>query len=123
VRQAVIDYVGGRGLNVSAMNIDVTTVNFNGDHGEANVSFTTKNAPGVPGMSMIYLLEQRGAKWVVTGRKQAGGTPHGAGAMPGGAVNPHGGMMPGGMANPHGAGGGGAMPAPQDLPPIDKTKK
>jgi hypothetical protein len=27
VRQAVIDYVGGRGLNVAAMNIEVTAVN------------------------------------------------------------------------------------------------
>ena len=77
VRQAVIDYVGGRGLNVSAMNIEVTAVNFTGDHGEANVSFTAKSAPGAPGMSKIYLLEQQGAKWVVTGSKQAGGMPHG----------------------------------------------
>ncbi len=122
VRQAVIDYVSGRGLNVSAMNIDVTAVNFSGDRGEANVSFTPKSGPQVPGMSMIYLIEQRGDKWVVTGRKQTGGMPHGGGAMPGGA-NPHGAMAPGGMANPHGAGAGGGMPAPQDLPPVDKTKK
>ncbi len=128
VRQAVIDYVGGHGLNVTAMNIEVTAVNFTGDHGEANVSFTPKGTPGAPGMSMIYLLEQQGAKWVVTGRKQAAGMPHGGGAMPGGAMpggamNPHGAMPPGTMTNPHGAGAGGAMPSPQDLPPIDKTKK
>jgi hypothetical protein len=122
VRQAVIDYLGGHGMNVAAMNIDVTTVSFSGDHGEANVSFSVKNSPGAPGMSRIYLLEQQGAKWVVTGSKQPAGMPHGAGAMPGGAVNPHG-AMPGGMANPHGAGAGGAMPSPQDLPPIDKSKK
>jgi len=128
VRQAVIDYLGGHGMNVAAMNIEVTAVSFSGDHGEANVSFTVKSAPGAPGMSRIYLLEQQGAKLVVTGSKQAGGMPHGAGAMPGGAmpggaVNPYGAMPPAGMANPHGAGAGGAMPAPQDLPPIDKTKK
>jgi hypothetical protein len=79
-------------------------------------------------MSMIYLLDQQGAKLVVTGRKQAAGMPHGGGAMPGGAMpggamNPHGAMPPGTMTNPHGAGAGGAMPSPQDLPPIDKTKK
>jgi len=119
VRQAVIDYVAGRGLSVAAMNIDVTAVNFTGSHAEANVSFTPKNAPGA-GMAMIYVLDQQGAKWVVTGRKQAGGAPHGGGAMPG-AANPHGAMPPGGMANPHGA--GGAMPSPQDLPPVDKSKK
>ena len=112
MRQAVIDYLGGHGMNVAAMNIEVTAVSFSGGHGEANVSFTVKSAPGAPGMSRIYLLEQQGARLVVTGSKQAGGMPHGAGAMP-----------PAGMANPHGAGAGGAMPAPQDLPPIDKTKK
>ncbi len=128
MRQAVIDYLGGHGMNVAAMNIEVTAVNFTDDHGEANVSFTVKSAPGAPGMSRIYLLEQQGAKLVVTGSKQAGGMPHGGGAMPGGAMpggamSPHGAMPPGGMANPHGAGAGGAMPSPQDLPPIDKTKK
>jgi len=53
--------------------------------------------------------------------------PHGGGAMPGGA-------MPGGAMNPHGAMPPGTMTnltersgwrhaSPQDLPPIDKTKK
>jgi hypothetical protein len=132
VRQAVIDYLGGHGMNVAAMNVNVTDVKLDGDHGEANVSFTVKSAPGAPVMAIAYMLELRGAKWVVTGRKQAGGMPHGGampggampgGAMPGGAVSPHGAMAPEGMANPHGAGAGGAMPSPQDLPPIDKTKK
>jgi len=86
------------------------------------VAFTPKSAPGAAGMSMVYLLEQQGSKWVVTGRKQAGGAPHG-GEMPGGTANPHGAMPPAGMPNPHGAEPGGAMPAPQDLPPVDKTKK
>jgi hypothetical protein len=121
VRQAVVDYVGARGLSVAAMNIEVTAVNFSGDHAEANVSFTPKNSPGVAGMAMTYLLQQQGAQWMVTGRKQAGGAPHGGGAVPG-AANPHGGA-PDGMANPHGAGPGGAMPAPQDLPPTHKTTK
>jgi len=123
VRQAVIDYVGGHGLNIAAMNVDVTAVTFDGDHAAANVSFTPKSAPGTPGMSIPYLLELRGSKWVVTGRKQTGGMPHSGAAMPGGTENPHGGAAPGGMANPHGGGPGGAMPAPQDLPPVGKTSK
>lgn len=128
VRQAVIDYLGGHGMNVAAMNIEVTDVNFTGDHGEATVSFTAKSAPAAPGMAIPYLLELRGDKWMVTGRKQTGGMPHSGavpGAMPGGAMNPHGAMAPGGMANPHGAGAGagGAMPSLQDLPPVNKTKK
>lgn len=123
MRQAVVDYLGGHGMNVAAMNIDVTAVKLDGDHGEADVSISTKNGPSAPGMQFIYLIEQHGDKWVVTGRKQAGGAPHGGGAMPGGAMSPHGAMMPGGAANPHGAGAGGGMPAPQDLPPVDKSKK
>jgi len=116
VRQGVIDYVAGRGLNVSGMNVEVTAVQFNGSHASATVSFTPKGGPG-GGMSMQYELEQKNGKWAVTGRKDASGSPHGAGAMPGGAP----------AANPHGGGagaapGGAAMPSPEDLPPIEKKK-
>ena len=119
VRQGVLDYVAGRGLNVSGMTVELTSVQFNGNHADATVSFTPKSGPAGAGMSMTYQLEQRDGKWVVVGRKEAGGSPHGgSGAMPGGA-NPHGaGAMPP-AENPHGA----AMPSPQDLPPTDKTKK
>ena len=82
VRQAVIDYLSGHGMNVAAMNIEVTDLNLAGDHGEANVSFTTRAAPGAPAMAIPYLLELRGGKWVVTGRKQAGGMPPGGHAGP-----------------------------------------
>ena len=122
MRQAVIDYIGGHGMNVANMNVDVTAVKFSGDHGEADVAFAVKSAPGSPAMSISYLLEQRGSKWVVTGRKQASGMPHG-GTMPGGAVNPHGEMPPAAGPNPHAGGTGGAVPSPQDLPPIAKTKQ
>ena len=129
IRQSVMDYVAGRGISVAAMNIDITSVQFNGNHADATVTFSPKNGPAGSGMSMNYQLEQQGGKWVVMGRKDVGG-PHGGGAMPPGA-NPHGagGMPPGGAmppagamppgANPHGAG----MPSPSDLPPTDKTKK
>ena len=129
VRQSVIDFVAGRGLNVSGMNVELTAVQFNGNHADATVSFTPKGGPSGSGMSMNYQLEQQGGKWSVVGRKDVGG-PHGGGAMPQGGANPHGGgMMPPGdnphggamppAENPHGA----AMPSPQDLPPTDKTKK
>jgi hypothetical protein len=108
----VIDYLGGHGMNVAAMNVEVAAVNLDGDRGEASVSFTAKGGPVVPGMSFVYLIERRGARWVVTGRKQAGG-----------AANPHGAMPPAGMTNPHGMGAGGTMPAPRDLPPVDKSRK
>ena len=115
VRQGVIDYVAGRGLNVSGMNVDVTTVEFKGKQASATVSFTPKGGPAGGGMSMQYELEQQSGKWVVTGRKDAGSSPHGAGAMPGGGANPHGGGM---GAAPSGS----AMPSPEDLPPVEKKK-
>jgi hypothetical protein len=119
VRQGVIDYVAGRGINVSGMDVELTSVQFNGSRADATVSFSPKGGPAGSGMSMAYQLEQRSGKWVVVGRKDVGGA-HGGGGMPPGAANPHGGgAMPPGMPSPH----GGAMPSPQDLPPTDKTKK
>jgi len=118
VRQGVIDFVAARGLNVQGMNVEVTAVQFNGNHADATVEFSPKGAGAGGGMSMQYQLEQQGSKWVVTGRRDMG-APHGGGAMPqqGGASgeNPHGGAM---GAPP--ASGGSAMPAPQDLPPVKK---
>lgn len=117
-----MDYLSGKtsslALNMSAMDVTVTNVTFNGNQAEASVSITPKNAPG-GGMNVNYHLEQEGAKWVVKGRKDAGGTPHGGGAVPSGAMpgaeNPHGGAMPPGAT-------GGKMPSPDDLPPTGKKK-
>jgi hypothetical protein len=118
VRQAVIERLGAHGLNVSGMNVDVTSVQFNGSQADAVVSITPKGGPSGNGMSMGYHLEQQNGKWTVTGTKDTGGTPHGAGAaapgvMPGGE-NPHGGAMA--------PAGGSNMPAPEDLPPAGKKK-
>ena len=116
VRQAVLDHLSGVGLNLSGMNVDLTSVQFNGDHAEAAVSITAKGGPSGSGMNTVYSLEQKGGKWQVTGRKDAGGAPHGGGMTPPGA-NPHGaGAMPSAPA------GGGRMPSPEDLPPAS-TKK
>ena len=119
VRQGVIDFVAGRGLNIQGMNVELTKVTFNGNHADATVAFTPKGGPAGSGMSMQYQLEQQGAKWVVTGRRDMG-APHGGNAAPPGGAgqapmdNPH-----GGMAGPP-AGGGTAMPSPNDLPPVKK---
>jgi hypothetical protein len=122
VRQGVLDYLASKGLNMAGMNVEVTAVQFNGERAEASVSITAKGgAPGT-GMAPVYVLEQKGGKWAVTGRKETGEAQHGAGAMPGGGVpgaeNPHGGAMPPGA----GAGAGGKMPSPEDLPPAGKKK-
>lgn len=115
---------------MTAMSVEVTAVQFNGNQADATVSFAPKGASPTQGMSMQYHLEQQNNKWVVVGRKDAGGSPHAAaeaGAVQGGA-NPHGGGMPPGVANPHGGGGMGApggsgmMPSPKDLPPATKKQ-
>ena len=126
-----MDYLSGKtsslALNMAAMDVQVTGVTFNGNQADAAVSITPKGTPG-GGMSVNYHLEQDGTKWVVKGRKDAGGSPHGGGAAPAGAMtggeNPHGGAMPG-AASPHGAitpDGAGKMPSPDDLPPSGKKK-
>ena len=114
----LIDYLAGKGLNMSGMNVEVTSVQFNGSQAEASVSITAKGVQG-GGMNPIYVLEQKSGKWTVTGRKDTPGeAPHGAGAMPPGAANPHGGAMP---PAPD-AGAGAKMPSPNDLPPAGKKK-
>lgn len=90
VRQAVIDYLSKRSnLNVSAMNVDVTSVTFRSNEADAVVAITVRGAtPGQP-MSMRYTLERQGDHWTVKGKTEAGGGPHGAGA-----ANPHGEVQP-----------------------------
>ena len=119
MRQGVLDYLSGKGLNMSGMNVDVTSVQFNGDRAEASVSITAKGVQG-GGMNPVYVLEQKGGKWSVTGRKDVPGeAPHGAGAMAPGVANPHG---AGAMPPAPDAGTGGKMPSPEDLPPAGKKK-
>jgi hypothetical protein len=118
VRQGVLDYLATKGMTPAAMDINVTSVKFNGDKADATVSFAAKGS-GAGQMAIQYHLELKDNKWAVVGRQDAG--QHGAGAVPqGGAMpgtdNPHGG---GAMAAP---GAGGKMPAPEDLPPAGKKK-
>lgn len=125
MRQAVIDRLNAHGLNVSGMNVEITSVQFNGNQADATVAITPKGGPSNAGMTMPYHLEQQSGKWVVTGTRDQGANPHGAGAVaPGvmpGAENPHGGAMPPTSAMPP-DGGGGKMPSPEDLPPAGKKK-
>lgn len=102
------------------MSVDVTAVTFKGNEADATVSFAPKGSTGAgQGMTIRYVLERKGNRWVVKGRS-GGANAHGAGGgMPGGMP----GAMPGG-ANPHGGtmpempGGAGAQsPSPGDLPP------
>ena len=119
VRQGVLDYLSGRkDLNIASMDVDVTSVQFNGNKADATVTFAPKGVSGAQGMTMRYQLEQQDGHWAVVGRQDSG---H-AGAVTPGAANPHGGgAVPEPGANPHGE-GGVHMPSPEDLPPTGGKK-
>ena len=97
IRQAVVEHLQkNTGLDLNAMTVEVTSVQYRDKEADAVVSFQPKNAPG-GGMSMNYTLETQGGKWVV--RKRAG-SEMGHGGPEGG---PAGGQMPPGHP-PAGAG-------------------
>ena len=105
VRQGVIDYLASRSnLNVSSMNVEVTSVTFKENEADAMVSFAPKGgATGQP-ISIPYALERKGNRWVVKARP-GGQSPHSSAPMgenPHGAMPPAGGEMPGGAAMPPG---------------------
>jgi hypothetical protein len=116
VRQGVLDYLSQKvQLNLSAMDVKLDSVSFDGNKAKAAVSISLKGST-TSMMSKQYELEQKDGKWVVTGR--SGDAGHGAtmpeGVMPGASPGP---VAPG-VENPH----GGKMPSPEDLPPAGKTK-
>jgi len=87
VRQGVIDYLKTRtaqtGLDMNAMQVDVTSLAFEKDTARATVFFRPKNVPqGSGGMSMSYVLERKGDKWVVKGRQDSVANPHGMEGLP-----------------------------------------
>lgn len=82
VRQGVIDYLSARtDLNLSQMQVDVTSVSFRQNEADAVVAFRPKGGADSAGMQMRYTLERKGDRWVVkksagahTQRQPAGGT-------------------------------------------------
>ncbi len=125
VRQGIIDHLANRaGLNVQGMDLTLTSVDIKGPEADATVSITPKGGNPAQGMTMKYHLQQQGNRWVVTGRQDAPGSPHGAGASMPEVENPHGSGTPptgapaGGMAPAEG--GSVRMPSPEDLPPVKK---
>jgi hypothetical protein len=106
VRQGVLDYLTERktqtGLDPAQMQIDIASVSFQKDEARASVMFRPKNSPDPTPMTISYMLDRKGNKWVVRPHAQGGG-------------NPHGGGEPGMPAGHPGAGGEGT--APGALPP------
>jgi hypothetical protein len=99
------------------MDVALTSLQFTGDKADALVEITPKGASHGQGMQMRYSLQQKGNRWVVVGRADAGGG-HG-GAITPGAANPHGG---GAMPTVPATDGGQKMPSPDDLPPAHKKQ-
>jgi hypothetical protein len=114
VQQGILDHLSEAGFNNQNMDIALTSVQFKGDKADAVVEITPKGAGKGQGMQMRYGLQQRGTRWVVVSRADAGGG-HGGAPVPG-------------AANPHGSGamdaapGGQKMPSPEDLPPAHKKQ-
>ena len=74
IRQAVVEYLSLRqsqtGLDVSAMDVNVTAMAFERDTARATVDFRVKNGEG--GMQFNYTLDRKGDKWVVQARQDSG---------------------------------------------------
>lgn len=114
IRQGVLDHLKGSSLNLSAMDMDVTEVQFSGDNADATVTFKPKGMTVAQGMALHYRMQQKDGRWAVVGIQDSG---H-AGSVAQGAANPHGaGGLPDG--DPHG-GAAAIMPSPDDLPPTKK---
>lgn len=96
------------GLNMSAMNVSVTSVTFHDNKADAVVSFTLKGGNLSSGLVMRYTLEPKNGEWAIVGRSQADMSQH-MGSTPGAG---HGGS-PG--ANPHG--NGAPMQPGMPIPP------
>jgi hypothetical protein len=129
VKSAVMEHLKkGSGLDLGQMDVDVTSVKYDGNKADAVVSFKPKSAPDA-GMQMSYQLESKGGKWEVVGKSgmgaaagHGGGMPGASGSMPG--VGGAGSSMPPG----HPPAGGGAAPGgdagalPPGHPPVSGEK-
>jgi hypothetical protein len=114
IRQGVLDHLKGSSVDLSAMDMEVTEVQFSGDNADATVTFKPKGMTAAQGMALRYRMQQKGGRWAVVAVQDSG----------------HSNSVPPGVANPHGAGGiptddphsgvSAVMPSPDDLPPIKK---
>lgn len=75
VRTDLIEYLSSKvGLDMKALDVDVTKVTFSDNQAHATVSFHQKNDSSIgSGMVMQYTLAPKGSHWVVTGRADSQG--------------------------------------------------
>jgi len=86
VEKGIRKGVAERGVNVDAMDVTVSSVNFHGNQADATVSFTPKGGKLSDGLTMRYTLEQRQGEWVIVGRAQMDTSKHGGSMQTPGAV-------------------------------------
>jgi len=87
-----MDYLATRqGLNLGSMSVTISSLVYRQNEVDATVVFTPKGSSAEP-MTLHYVLERKGDRWVVKPRA-ASGNPHGEMG-----TNPHGemGMPPSG---------------------------
>ncbi len=106
VRQGVIDYLSQRSdLNVSQLDVTVSSISFRQNEADATVSIRPKGTPAAQGMEIRYTLERQGNRWVVKGK--------GKGQEAHSAVQPAPGQLPPG----HPSVGGQSAAPEQTMPP------
>lgn len=91
VRRGIMEYLASRSdLDLGAIQVDVTSVNFRQNEADATVAFRPKGGAPGSGMEMRYTLELKGGRWAVKGKGQSlpGIVPHGAPAPEEGAQAP-----------------------------------
>ncbi len=95
VKQGVIEHLGkGAGLDLSAMDVEVTAVSFAGEQAKATVNFRPKSTPD-QGMQMNYTLESKGNKWIVMKKAGNSSSPHGDATLAPAPGAPAGDLPPG----------------------------
>lgn len=127
VKQGVIRDIS-KGVNVSAMDVNVVSVSFRDKEADAVVSFVPKGGTPAQGLTMNYTLERQGNDWHIKNRgsalqkhaAQAQQAPAdgGAGAMQPPPGSPAGQLPPGHPALGSGSGGGGQQ-LPAGHPPLN----
>jgi hypothetical protein len=111
VKRGVMDYLSTRqGLNVASMNVSIASMVVRENEVDATVVFSPKGSTAAQPMTIHYLLEKKGDRWVVKPRAAAGQNPHG-----GMGANPHGGGM--GMPEGDGRPAGALPPGHPTMPP------
>jgi hypothetical protein len=100
LKDGVVTYLNARmsetGLDVSRMDVDISSMSFERDQARATVVFRAKGQTEGAGMTMNYSFDRKGDKWVVHGRQDSGANPHGGGGLPAPGAAPNPGTLPSG---------------------------